>query len=407
MILSIAIHGRQPGISRAELESLFGATNLTPIGNTATGLTLPSDRVPFERLGGTVKLAKILTRIDTTHWPEIEKYLAKMIPEHLQYVPAEGKFKLGISVYGLNVPVGRINATGLSLKKVIKGTGRSVRIIPNKAPDLNAAQVTYNQLTSPLGWELLLIKDSNATILAQTTRVQDIDAYAARDQARPMRDARVGMLPPKLAQTIINLAQGKFDEPTAKSQQPTVLDPFCGTGVVLQEALLMGYNVYGTDLDVRMVEYSSKNVIDWFNMTIHPEIHRKVTIAEADATRSSWEKFDAIAAETYLGRPFSAAPAPDVLKEVIRDVDTIHRKFLLNVARQTKTGFRMCLAVPAWAQTSKFKLQNSNFEHLPMLDHLTDMGYNRLSFVHTSRDELIYHRENQIVGRELIVLVRK
>jgi hypothetical protein len=39
--------------------------------------------------------------------------------------------------------------------------------------------------------------------------VQDIDAYAERDFERPMRDAFVGMLPPKLAQIMLNLAVGE------------------------------------------------------------------------------------------------------------------------------------------------------------------------------------------------------
>ncbi len=415
MIQTVCIHGRQPGLSRAELESLFGADKLVPIGDIATGLGLENQDVPFERLGGTVKLAKMLTRLDTTHWPEVEKYLAKTIPEHVQYVP-EGKFKLGLSVYGLSVPVGRINATGLSLKKVIKATGRSVRIIPNKEQELNAAQILYNQLTSPTGWELAIIKDGSGTILAQTVAVQDIDAYAARDQARPMRDARVGMLPPKLAQTIVNLATGSVQKSEVRSLRSedsafSILDPFCGTGVILQEAILMGYGVYGTDLEQRMVDYTKAN-LDWLASNFKLQAAGQRTnfkITQADATNAQWkEPFDVVAAETYLGRPFSALPAPDVLNEVVRDVDTIHRKFLQNLARQTKPGFRMCIAVPAWKlQTSEARRQNSAFRHLPMLDHLTDMGYNRLSFVHAQGDELIYHRENQIVGRELVVLQRR
>jgi len=63
-------------------------------------------------------------------------------------------------------------------------------------------------------------------------------------------------------------------------------------------------------------------------------------------------------------------------------------------------GFRLCLAVPAW-QTGR------NFKHLPLLDQLTDMGYNRVSFVHAGGNDLIYHREGQIVGRELVTLIRK
>ena len=78
--------------------------------------------------------------------------------------------------------------------------------MPNNENHLNSAQVLNNKLTSELGCELLLVSDGVNTIIARTTAVQDIDAYTLRDRGRPKRDARVGMLPPKLAQTIINLS---------------------------------------------------------------------------------------------------------------------------------------------------------------------------------------------------------
>ena len=80
--------------------------------------------------------------------------------------------------------------------------------------------------------------------------MQDIESYTKRDRERPKRDAKVGMLPPKLAQIIINLAAGQLPEEKLQNicdiplGEPiprrllgqTVLDPFCGTGVILQEA---------------------------------------------------------------------------------------------------------------------------------------------------------------------------
>ena len=127
------------------------------------------------------------------------------------------------------------------------------------------------------------------------------------------------MLPPKLAQIIVNLATGNAttagtaDSRDSKSddkvgrQNTTVLDPFCGTGVILQEAALMGYKVYGTDLEPRMVDYSKAN-LDWLSQRHYSN---SPTAADAqlevgDATAHSWQNFDLAAAETYLGRPFSA-----------------------------------------------------------------------------------------------------
>lgn len=388
--------GRQPALGMAELESLFGAEKIRPLGTGAAIIDVDPADFPMGRLGGTMKVAKLLTILDTTSWNEIEKYLAKTIPDHLQYVP-EGKFKLGLSVYGSKISPAKINATGLTLKKVVKSSGRSVRIVPNKQSDLNTAQVLHNQLTGPVGWEVLLVCDGKRTALARTFAVQDIDAYAARDQARPKRDARVGMLPPKLAQIVINLSVDRIEEYGVRSEL-SMLDPFCGTGVVLQEALLMGYDAYGTDIEERMIDYSKAN-LDW--LATRYDLNSLTYLLETgDATNFEWQPFDTIACETYLGRPFSAPPKPEVLAEVMRDVDTIHRKFLQNVAKQTKPGFRMCIAIPAWKTTKGFK-------HLPVLDSLEELGYTRLSFAHAGNEDLVYHRPDQIVARELVVLTRK
>lgn len=402
MTKTICILGRQPALGRAELESLFGADVMRPIADYAVLLDIEPASIDFTRLGGTVKFAKLLTILDTTQWNDIEKFLKQAVPQHAAELP-EGKLKLGLSTYGMDVPVTRINATALSVKKVIKAAGRSVRVVPNTEPALNSAQVLHNGLTRELGWELIFIKDDAKTVVAQNIAEQDIDAYAARDQARPKRDSKVGMLPPKLAQTLINLGSGQIDlqDPACgpgTSKGKTVLDPFCGTGVVLQEAALMGYDAYGSDIDERMVEYSQTN-LDWLGEHFaHPPF--TYWVEAGDATTFQWLRgFDFVASETYLGRPFSSPPAPELLEETMQTTNLIFKKFLHNIHDQTKPGFRLALAVPAWSTKNGFK-------HLRSLDNLAELGYNRLSFVHAEDKDLIYHREGQIVGRELIVLVR-
>ncbi len=410
---TLVILGRQPQLGLAELESLYGAEHVQPLSGAAL-LDIAAGDINFKRLGGTLKVAQLLSILPSADWQSAYDYLAENIPKHLKYLP-EGTFTLGVSVYGLDVNASKLSADLLSLKKIIRASGRSVRIVPNKSLELNTAQVLHNNLTKRGAWELLLLRDGQQTYLAQTLFVQDIEAYAARDQARPNRDAWVGMLPPKLAQIILNLAVPK---PSAKIR---VLDPFVGTGVMLQEALLMGYHVIGTDIEPRMVEYAQIN-IQWL-IEKYPDIEGQVVIEEADATAHQWPRFSAVASEVYLGRPLSALPTPEKLNEIINDVNTIIKKFLANLAPQMKSGQRAALAVPAWRTPRGFK-------HLPLIDapdsakprsastlsdwpkgqkvervdHLTDMGYNRLDFVHVKNSELIYARENQIVGRELLIL---
>ena len=388
---SLCILGRQSTLGLAELESLYGAEHIRPITGAAL-LDIPAEDIDFKRLGGTIKVARILAVLPETDWKSISEFMKEQIPAHLANSPA-GKFTLGISVYGLNVQLSDLNKTALGLKKIIKSSGRPVRVVPNKNLELNSAQVLHNKLTHAGAWELLLVRDEGQTIVAQTMFVQDIEAYASRDQARPARDARVGMLPPKLAQIIINLATGPLEQVRAVR----VLDPFCGTGVILQESLLMGYSAYGTDIESRMVEYSKQN-IGWLRDNSPrdlPDFEAEV----GDATDYRWNTdFQAVASELYLGRALSQLPGQSELKEIINDTNTIIKKFLANIAPQLKPGTKLCLAVPAW------RISQDQFLHLPLIDHLTDMGYNYLDLEHVRSNDLIYYRKDQTVARQLIRL---
>jgi len=400
---TIIILGRQPALGIAELECLYGHKALTPVGESAVLVDRPAQSIPLARLGGSIKVCDYLSSVPSAQWPLIQETLSKITPGLVAKLP-DGKIRLGLSTYGLRMTNKTLQVAGLSLKKAIKHSGKSIRVIPNTAPELNTAQVIHNQLTGPTGIEFVIVRSGGRTLIGRTRQVQDIAAYAARDQKRPKRDARIGMLPPKLAQIIVNLAvasaPGGNAAVTDSQASSIVLDPFCGTGVVLQEATLMGYRVAGSDLDERMVSYTDTN-LQWLDSQIlRRPASRPQFLVTADATNHTWQPApDFIACETYLGRAFSTEPAPAVLREVMSDVDTIHRKFLQNVARQTPAGFRLCIAVPAWKT-------KTGFLHLKMLDRLSDLGYNRIDLVHARQPDLLYYRENQIVARELVILQR-
>ncbi len=216
------------------------------------------------------------------------------------------------------------------------------------------------------------------------------------------------MLPPKLAQIMINLATGQElgaksselrAEASANTKTLLLLDPFCGTGVVLQEALLMDFDVIGTDLDARMAFYSEQN-IEWLRQKF-PKATGKAQISKGDAQNHKWPKgINAVASETYLGPPIKSLPGSDRLYKMAGEIDVLLKNFLENIKPQLKTGVRLALAVPAWRT-------KTGFVHLPLLDRLSDMGYNRLDFKRVKNTDLIYFREDQIVAREIIVIEKR
>ncbi len=170
----------------------------------------------FDRLGGSVKFCKLLTTLPTVDWHEIEKFLLQVSPAQKQK-NAGRQNAAGLERYR---PESRPQAAAgqrFEAKKSHCQNRPLGALDSHKEAELNSAQVIHNNLTSPTGWELVFIRDGSKTIVAQTVKVQDIAAYTLRDRSRPKRDARIGMLPPKLAQIIINLAVGAVPEDKLQS----------------------------------------------------------------------------------------------------------------------------------------------------------------------------------------------
>ena len=400
--MQIAILGRQPKISIAELESLFGTSSVRPISHYASVIDT-TQPLPQSRLGGTVKSATIITTLNNRSIDKAYEYINNNIANLAnQFVP-EGKIQFGISIYGFRLPKKSIFAKNLEIKKILRTAKRSIRIIENKSEELETAQVLHNKLATNKGIELLIVRDGDTTIIARTTGIQDIDAYSKRDQGRPKRDAKVGMLPPKLAQIIINLTNPPPDA--------TVLDPFCGTGVLLQEATLMNLNILGTDLEPRIIHYTLAN-LQWLtdvSKVAHDKLNPNSNTQHldiGDATTHNWQSLPnfgqdlVIACETYLGRPLSHQPSPSTLQPIMEHANHLHHKFLKNIGKQIPSGTKLCLAVPAWRK-------KNGLVHLSTLDQLDNLGYNQMSFAHATTEDMVYYRPDQVVARELVVLQKK
>lgn len=359
----LSVLGRQTEISLAELEAVFGGVRQVSRDLAVfDSASLPE----IARLGGSLKLAVKLSETPLD-------YLSKI---------KSGKITIGVSDYTDKASKKTAATEALKLKKILVRHGRSVRVVENKDAALSTATSLHNGLSGKNPRKVELIKTDDGWY--RVIGVQDIDAYARRDQARPARDAKVGMLPPKLAQILINLCGGLHEG-------SVVLDPFCGTGVVLQEVLLMGYFAYGTDISERMIEYSEKNLKHFDFKNYKLEV--------GDATNHQWkEPIDAVACEGYLGKPFSRVPTEMELKEQKQECKSIMLGFLKNLAGQIEAGTPVVVAMPAWLRES------GEYERLEILDLIGELGYN---VNNKSREGLLYCREGQIVARDIIILRKK
>lgn len=385
----IAMLGRQPAIGIAELERLFNDVQWF----SDSSATFSAAAFDIQRLGGTVKAGNVVAELHRGDWRQASM---KLVQAYTQaWAGHEGKITLGISAYGFDVSSRDVQKTGIILKSKLKEKGVSLRLVPNDDTALSTATAHHNKLgLSDNKVELLVVRGRGGkVIIAESTGSQNITSLAKRDQERPARDAFVGMLPPKLAQIMLNLS-GISSEKSVNT--PRVLDPFCGTGVVLQEAALLGYIPYGTDLAEKMVDYSRRNM-EWLVDKYH--VAADYNIEHGDAMDTNWSQpIDAVVCETYLGQPFSAPPRAEKLQQVRGNCDHIISTFLKNIGSQIQPGTPLCVAVPAWNDG------NGYFTHLPLINKLDQLGFMQLRFKNIDTKDLLYYREGQVVARELLVL---
>lgn len=367
----IAILGRQPEFGLAELESLLGADAVRPFGRVAA---LTTEALPVSRLGSVIKMAEVLYEGPATD--------AKDLPIDVSALPMQTtKTPFGLSLYGLQASRRYVEVVGLALKKQLKSRGSVRLVVPTEGLALSAASLKHNQILEK-GFELLVVVSKQSMVVARTLSVQDVDAYAERDYGRPARSAKVGMLPPKLAQTLINLTPGNL-----------VADPFCGTGVVLQEARLLGRPSWGSDLSSHMVAASQENM-RWLDERF-PELP-SWSVTEADAQAVRLPPDCSIVSEGYLGPNMVASPTAQRLEEIRRELRQLYVSVLRSWADQLAPGAAISICVPAWRVGSKW-------QPLDLVDELAHLGYTLRSFAHVPT-VLLYARDGQWVGRRLLLL---
>ena len=202
--MHIAILGRQPAIGVAELERLYGAKAVSWFGETSA--RIDNDTFDFTHLVGSLKAGQVTLELPGGNWRRV----STAIVEHYlkAWQSTEHKLTLGISAYGWDVSTRDVQGTGIVLKKKLRTHNVSVRLIPNQDIALSTATSHHNKLgANPHRIELLVVRGASGRIIvAESVGTQNISAFAARDQARPRTDAFVGMLPPKLARIMVNLA---------------------------------------------------------------------------------------------------------------------------------------------------------------------------------------------------------
>ena len=360
----IFILGNNPELSKAEITAVLPQAKTIDSGKDF--LIVEHAKIDCEkiiyRLGGTIKIGIILGKN-----PEFGPVLGCA-----STMPAGKRFNFGFSFYGQ-----KPSNIGMQIKGKLKEQNISSRLVTSREPALSSVIITkekcHDFLVGPI-------------FFGMTCAVQDFKDYSRRDFGRPASDALSGMLPPKAAKMMLNLAQVEADQ--------IILDPFCGSGTILAEALALGYkHLIGNDLSEKAVSDSIEN-LEWLTKELKIK-GAEWEVEQLDAKKLS-EKMneasvDAIVSEPYLGKPMKGNENEETVKKIIAELEELYLESFAQFKKILKPEGKIVLVIPEWHLHGKTYQMN------------LDLRLNKLGFKRLDAGNLIYKREDQKVWRNITI----
>lgn len=337
--------------------------------------SLDNPQEVLNKLGGSLKIF-LLNEIGKVEMTEMRNIFYDRVFEDLK--DSDKKHNWGLSLF--DMPKKELKTLLVGVKKYLNENGVKNRFVNKNFKDLSTAATVKEDLLGEGNAEFGVFEIKSNFFIGRCVAVQDIDDYSKRDYDRPGRSAKAGMLPPKLAQIMLNLAGLK------KGQ--TVYDPFCGSGTILTEGMLMAFDVIGSDVSADQVSDSQKN-IEW--MKDEYFIKNKAEVFVKDATLPCSDiSFDAIVTEGYLGTPLSKPLKKNEVNQFFAPMISIYMKFFDQIKDKLKKGQRVVISLPY------SKTEGGGDEFLSK--------YIKIDLQNVIEKSLLYRRKDQVVGREIFVL---
>lgn len=369
--------GHNKELSLMELKSLIGKGEEMIIGDLAFfDISSQKSVEIMNKVGGSSKLIEFIYDGIALSKDDFILFAQEWMDRNI-----EGKISFGLT-YVNDIPWPKAFNVGLELKKGIKGMGRSCRVVTSKNNQLSAADILKNKILGKDGVEFVVARDDKRILVGVTRDVQDIDAWAFRDMKRPGRNAKRGMLPPKLARIMLNLAHIREDE--------VVLDAFCGSGTVLMEAGLLGIRkMIASDISSQAVA-DTKDTIKWIKnqYNLDFEVDYFVSKAENLPAVIAGDGVDVVVSEVFLGKPKTGRENMEDIMAEKYELEHLYEKSLAVLGKILSDGGRIVLAMPVVYMSGREI----------SLDFEKTLVNLKLEY------KIRYHREGQFVGRDVVFL---
>jgi tRNA G10 N-methylase Trm11 len=257
------------------------------------------------------------------------------------------KALFGVSVYCAEKslrPVSKIiqRFIGSSIKRELAGYGKKSKFMgfakDRRLPQLSHIEVLKKNLVENRA-EVLFCIGKEQTWISTTIAVHNPFEFQKRDIGKP-NQRKIFAMPPRLARIMVNLA--------SCTSEKLLLDPFCGVGTLLQEALLAKAKVVGVDINPWCVKAAVEN-LEWLKRE-YELTEAEFRVLQGDALRLSQkigqEAVDCVATEPDLGPALRHVPTTPYAVKIIEKLEPLYFGFVEEAFKVLRKNGKLVFVTP-------------------------------------------------------------
>ncbi len=323
-MLYLFLLGRDSELSKLEIESLLETKGIKfrITDDNKSVAVVDCDKINPEiinEFGGIIKIAEVVSssgRID-----QIEENLGKIEI----YNGDKNKIEYYIDYFNTNL----LSFVEDYLKDYFKSIKVKAQYRRNGEPSKLINKDILNN-----GVNFVVFKNYIGRVIAITNPLE----LKRRDLDRPEVDY-MKVISIRLAKILVNISKVKKDE--------TLLDPFCGSGTMLQEALLKGINVVGLDSDPNSIKQAQNN-LNWIVKKYTVKNSFKLVNLDCRKLLNVLKEnsVDGVATEPYMGPFIRNLPNMSEARNLVMDLSNLYNDLLLNLKKVVKKSKRVVIIIP-------------------------------------------------------------
>ena len=288
------------------------------------------DRIAIAETKESTKLEEIYG-IHKAAYPVIALKQKELLLSLISYIPSnpEEKLKISLSLY--------CSSDKELYESVLSELISSFRQYEYKhVKVLRQMEVKSDYIARKHVTDFVTFLDSGQAYIALTQFLPNTSYIQHHISNLAYKDSRIS-LSPRLARTLVNIANPR--------RKGIVLDPFCGTGTILVEALSLGMRCIGSDISKERVIQTKKNILKLF-----PDSENRFRLFVSDVTnlkdRLEGKSISSIVTEPILLPTFKARPSKKIASQLLENSKAIYTELLTLSDKVLEKGGILTIVVP-------------------------------------------------------------